>query len=176
MATNFYKNEVWKIHPKHPNYEFSNYGRVCGIKSKAIRRTEYTTRDYVSISLFENGKSTKYNVHRLIAELFVENPNPNICTQVNHKDEDKTNNCASNLEWVTPKQNANYGTRNKRVAINLSNGKIIKYDTNGNVIKIFDSLKRTQIEDGSHIRIIILKGGGFYKGYYYFKENVQFHK
>ena len=43
-------------------------------------------------------------------------PNPLNLPQVNHKDEDKSNNALSNLEWISPKDNTNYGTRNKRIS------------------------------------------------------------
>lgn len=119
MAIKSYKDEVWKIHPKHPNYKFSNYGRCIGIKSKVLRKTRINKKGYECIDLFENGKTHKYNVHRIIAELFVHNPDPNIYTQVNHIDEIKYNNVANNLEWVTPKQNTNYGNRNKNVSESL---------------------------------------------------------
>lgn len=54
-------------------------------------------------------------VHRFIAECFI--PNPNNLPEINHKDENKTNNCVDNLEWCDHKYNINYGTRNKRSSI-----------------------------------------------------------
>ena len=69
------------------------------------------TRQYssVNISLKENGKTIKqikYYTHRLIAETFI--PNPQNLTEVNHKDEDKMNNCVDNLEWLDHRDNLFY--------------------------------------------------------------------
>lgn len=172
-----YKNEIWKTHPEHPKYLFSNYGRVMGVKTKVIRTVRPNKKGYITVDLFENGKLIKYTVHRLIAQVFVHNPNPNIYTQVNHKDEDKYNNKADNLEWVTPKQNANYGTRNERVSNILSKGRIIKYNDKGEVIEIFNSLREARRKDGSWLHFIINAcKGGYYKGYFYYREDVSFHK
>jgi len=171
-----YKDEVWKTHPEHPKYLFSNYGRVMGIKTKVIRTTRPNKKGYITVDLFENGKLVKYNVHRLIAQVFVHNPNLDIYTQVNHKDEDKYNNKANNLEWVSSKQNVNHGTRNKRISDKLSDGKIIKYNDKGEIVEMFNSLKEAQHKDGSHLYIVInTYGGGYYKGYFYYRENVSFH-
>lgn len=66
-------------------------------------------------------------VHRLIAETFI--PNPNNLPQVNHKDENPSNNCVNNLEWCTPKYNSNYGTKLQRCSVSIGHP-IAQCDTN----------------------------------------------
>lgn len=62
--------------------------------------------------------------HRFIASCFI--PNPQNLPQINHKDEDKQNNCVKNLEWVTAKYNTNYGSRNKKAG--ETNSKVQRND------------------------------------------------
>lgn len=67
---------------------------------------------YLRIRLTKNKQWKDIMVHRLVAEVFV--PNPENLPYVNHKDENKLNNVPSNLEWCTHEYNMNYGTRPER--------------------------------------------------------------
>ena len=100
-------------------YLISNTGVVKNsitgqILSQNITKEGYsrvTIRDYLHRPL-------KLLVHRLVAIAFCENPNN--YDIVNHKDEDKLNNNASNLEWCTQKYNRNYGNANLKLARKIS--------------------------------------------------------
>ena len=61
---------------------------------------------YYSVDFFKDGKRRKYRIHRLVAQAFI--PNPDNLPQVNHKDEDKLNNCVDNLEWCDNTYNTHY--------------------------------------------------------------------
>jgi hypothetical protein len=66
----------------------------------------------LQVSLTKNKIAKKHKVHRLVAIAFIDNPDN--LPQVNHKDENKTNNSVENLEWCDAKYNINYGTRTER--------------------------------------------------------------
>ena len=102
-------------------YSISNFGRVKSLnyyntgKEKLLKQGKTgRDKDYYSVALSKNGKLKSYLVHRLVAITFI--PNPDNLPQVNHKDEDKSNNCVENLEWCDNNYNSNYGTRNEKVA------------------------------------------------------------
>lgn len=65
------------------------------------------------LTVSQRKKSKMLYAHRLVAEYFI--PNPNNYQYVHHKDEDKLNNCVSNLEWVSPKQNMQYHLQNGKI-------------------------------------------------------------
>lgn len=107
-----------------PGYNNSYYinkeGKVLsvGLNKTSRRVSKYLTPQkgpcgYIIIGLMKDNKITYPKLHRLVALTFI--PNPNNYPQVNHKDEDKTNNCVDNLEWCTSEYNNNYGTRNERI-------------------------------------------------------------
>lgn len=115
--------EIWKdVVGYEGYYKVSNLGRVKSldrINNKGVTQIGRVLKcgyrsGYKSVALSKNGKSVSCVIHRLVAIAFV--PNKNNKPQVNHIDEDKNNNNVNNLEWVTAKENNNYGTHNARQA------------------------------------------------------------
>ena len=119
--------EIWKsVKGFEGYYEVSNLGNVRSVDRivlDTVRNCERLLKGKVLVKK-DNGYGYKcvmfckehkiYNkyVHRLVAEAFI--PNQDKLPQVNHKDEDKSNNCVDNLEWCTQLYNNEYGTRKKR--------------------------------------------------------------
>ena len=93
-------------------YAITRDGKVWSYRSNKFLKHSNNGKGYYQISLCKDGKGKNYLIHRLVAEAFI--PNPLGLPQVNHKDENPQNNCASNLEWCDAKYNANYGTRTER--------------------------------------------------------------
>ena len=94
-------------------YAVTSCGKVWSYRSKKFLQP-YMVNGYLKVDLCYNGQKKKCRVHRLVAEAYI--PNPEGKSDVNHIDEfDKTNNCVNNLEWMTRKENINYGTRTERM-------------------------------------------------------------
>ena len=89
--------------------------------------------------MYKNCKKKSFLLHRLVANSFIDNPNN--YKEVNHKDENKANNCVDNLEWCDRKYNMNYLTVQKRKAKSCCK-KINQFDSNGNFIRTWDSIKQ----------------------------------
>ena len=134
-------NEEWRDIKEYEGlYQVSNLGRVRSLNCRGhkgcigILTPRLDGKGYEMVALYKEGKARNTKVHRLVAQAFI--PNPNNYPQVNHKDEDKTNNNVDNLEWCTNEYNHNYGTRNERVAKSLSK-KVICITTG----EIFNSMR-----------------------------------
>lgn len=109
-------NEEWRdIVGYEGKYQVSNLGRMRSFARSNIPRIIVPRCDvygYVTYPLFENGKLSRKKAHRLVAIAFI--PNHENLPQINHKDEDKTNNRVGNLEWCTQYYNNRYGTKRQR--------------------------------------------------------------
>ena len=107
--------ELWKdIKGYEGIYQISNLGKVYSLKSKKFLKSQFNNKGYVTIDLYKGGKGKRFFVHRLVAQAFLSNPNN--YKEINHKDEDKTNNSAYNLEFCDHKYNSSYGTKCERTA------------------------------------------------------------
>ena len=97
-------NEQWKKHPEFDNYQISNLGRVWSERRQRIMSIFKQNFGYWLIQIVDNnGKSTRFLVHRLVALTWI--PNPSNKKYVNHLDGNKANNTVTNLEWVTSSEN-----------------------------------------------------------------------
>ena len=111
--------EIWKdIEGYEGLYQVSNLGRIKSLHglSEKIMKNSNGSGGYQKLSLTKNKIPKNFFVHRLVAQAFI--PNPESKPEVNHIDEDKTNNRVDNLNWMTSKENNDWGTRNKRLSIN----------------------------------------------------------
>lgn len=138
--------EIWKDNEGYEGmYQVSNMGRVRSLRRNIILR-QGISRGYYILILSKNGKRLTNKVHRLVANAFISNPNN--YPIVNHKDENKTNNCVNNLEWCDSKYNINYGTGNKKRGLTNTNGKLSKpvcqYSKDGCFIKEWKSIMDVQ--------------------------------
>lgn len=97
--------EQWKDFNK---YKVSNYGNVVNSKTGRPIKPHLNDMGYPRVALYIDGKVKNYKIARLVAELFI--PNPDNLPEVNHKDENKLNSHVDNLEWCDRHYNVRYGT------------------------------------------------------------------
>ena len=91
----------------YPNYTVCEDGRIYSLLSNKYLKQSKNNSGYMTVELFNKNGSKRLLVHRVVAMAYI--PNPFGFPQVNHKDENKLNNCVENLEWCTAKYNMNYG-------------------------------------------------------------------
>lgn len=133
-------SECWRPISYTPNYIVSNKGRIKNTVTNKVLTPFLNQKGYLKVKLYFNSTSKTFFIHRLVATAFILNPNN--LPQVNHKDENKSNNCVENLEWCSNYYNAYYGTHFLRMAeTNKSSSKrnrfIIQYDLEGTELARF---------------------------------------
>jgi hypothetical protein len=92
-------------------YAITMTGRVWSYRRKKFLKPNKRKDGYLQVTLCKNGNQKNFQIHRLVAETYIPNPDGKSC--VGHIDDDKTNNCWDNLYWTTVFNNNNYGKRAK---------------------------------------------------------------
>ena len=135
-------------------YQVSSMGRVKSLVRKdclgrtvkeRILKPGVPKDGYPIVGLNAGGKQKMFSIHRLVCQAFHENPDNKPC--VNHIDENKTNNCASNLEWCTYEENNNHGTHNERMAKARSKP-VGQYTHDGELVKVWPSVSEAERRAG----------------------------
>lgn len=140
--------EEWRDIERYKGlYQVSNLGRVKSLSRIAIDRRgiphyvnerilkqTFDKDGYCLVGLHKNGKFRSCKIHRLVASEYIGNPHN--LPEVNHKDENKSNNNVDNLEWCTGKYNINYGACLDRIAKTIVETEANKGGRNGRARKI----------------------------------------
>ena len=175
MTEEIWKTAVYDGEIYEGLYKVSNWGKILSLNYNHTGKAELMNPSdngdgYLVVHLSKNGETKKCYVHRLIAETFL--PNPEGKPEVNHKiegDEGKTLNVVifnedssvnkerTTIEWVTPKENCNYGTRNERIFEKTTNGKlskkVLQLSLSGDLIKEWPSVKECERNGFDHSNI-----------------------
>lgn len=118
-------NEFMPIKGYEGKYLISKCGDVYSLRSKKVLKPFVNEKGYSVVELWNNYNRRSAKVHRLVAETFI--PNPNCRTEINHKDGNKGNNRAENLEWCTRSENLKHayalGLRTPNKSKGKSNGR-----------------------------------------------------
>lgn len=125
--------ELWKpVVGYEGKYEVSNLGRVMSLNyrntgTKKLLANQLRPDGYLQVSLSHKGKQYKPKVHQLVAQTFI--PKSISTDEVNHIDKDRSNNLASNLEWVSRKENVRYSHSKKVVAMDYLGNIVHEYSS-----------------------------------------------
>ena len=143
-------------------YEASDLGRIRGVerydsigrlRKQTIKKPQFGKSDYYIVGLCKEGVNKSFAVAKIVFESF--NGKVPEGMQVNHIDEDKTNNRLDNLNLMSPKENSNWGGRTERVAKAQQNRPdtsktVLQYDLDGNLIHEWPSTKEIERCLGFH--------------------------
>ena len=178
------QEEIWRIYPEFDFIEVSNLGRVRSkdryVPSKNggkrlakghVLKQYQEHGGYMRVKFKVNGETKSILVHRMVAICYI--PNPDNLPQVNHKDNDPTNNVVSNLEWCTSQYNSdykkNFGTSPAQLfgrpvfAVDLKTGKVLRFETQSEAARQLGT-------PSSNINMVI-KGKMNTAGGYWFTED-----
>lgn len=173
--------EIWKdIEGYEGKYQVSNLGRLRSVDHYEQGSGWYSGKKLIRGKILKPQSAGRYlvirqhhrpniTVHRAVAKAFV--PGYFEGAEVNHKDENRMNNRWDNLEWVSHKDNMNYGTRTARVQEKMieQRGVLVRqYDNEGNLVAEYPSIRAAANGLGVCSAAIqqALKRGNRCKGYH----------
>ena len=144
---------LWKYIKGYDNkYIINEYGIVIALnykKTKCPKELKANINDngYLTVTLCNKGKSHSCFVHRLVAENFINNPNPNKLKYINHIDCNRLNNHYNNLEWCTQRENMNHPPSKQKMSIvgksrmTDKQKKVYQYTLDKKLVKIWDCVR-----------------------------------
>ncbi len=140
------------------HYAISNLGRIANLRGRCriLHPTTHRTNGYSYVNLCRNGIAKSFRVHVLVAKHFL--PQIEGKLEVNHKDENKSNNRVDNLEWCDRKYNVNYGTARERQRANLSKRlckPVVQYGKTGEYIRSYSSIDQASQIVGTSVPNIV---------------------
>lgn len=130
-------------------YQVSNLGNIKSLKygKEKILKPRKSHNGYLFVCLFKNKKRKNLRVHRLVGFMFI--PNNDNKPEVNHDDGNKENCCVSNLYWATRSENQKHAYEHnlqkaKKGSENKQSKRVLQYDLEGNLIKIWDCVREIE--------------------------------
>lgn len=147
------EKKIWAVKDGYLVHRDGSIYKLNWNNTGTMRKVKQTQRDDGYLEFGYNGRLTL--AHRFVAECFI--PNPNNLPEINHKDENKLNNCVDNLEWCDRKHNINYGTRNKRMAESQKNHpskskKVLQFTKDGEFVKEWKSIHEIERQLGYFVQ------------------------
>lgn len=150
------QKEEWRFIKDYPKYEVSNLGRIRR-NGTTIFTGSKDIAGYIRICLTNNEKNRKFNVHRLVAEAFI--PNPENKPQVNHLGA-KDDNRVCMLEWATAQENSLHGAKKNIMHKNNKVISIEKIDKDTNkIIKIYSSVVDIEKDGYTYDKVMLCTKG-----------------
>lgn len=147
------EKEIWKpVKGYEGLYEVSNKGNIKSLNynktgNEKVLRPADNGRGYLYVVISKNGERKNMLIHRAVAEVFLENPYN--LPQVNHRDEDKTNNSVENIEFCSCKYNLEYSKVSQK-AVEVTSKPVIQFTKDGRFVSEYKNIREAERYTGIH--------------------------